>query len=116
MMTEEQVLEAITTIKMLDPTSGNTLSDEQFAAYLNIAYVVVSKNENLSEDKFVLALALKTLSFIFLPENSSLSSKKIKDVSITYYQGQGKSKWDSLYDALLAEDKIPDNLLEYVGI
>lgn len=113
---EEQILEVLTTIKMLDPTVATRFTDEQLLTYVKIANAVVSQIEGIPSEKIVLALSLKTLSLISLPENSSLSSKKIKDVTITYYQGQGKSKWDTLFDSLVSGQEISDKTLEYVGI
>lgn len=113
---DEIVFLVLERIKLLDPSLSSKYSDEQLLIYIELAYAYVSTIEDLDETKLVMAVALKTLSMASLPENSSLSSKKIKDVEITYYQGQGKNKWDSLFDSLLNGSNDSDLSLYYVGI
>lgn len=113
---DENVLAVLERIKLLDPSVSLKYSDEQLLIYIELAYAYVSTIEDFDETKLVMAVALKTLAMVSLPENSSLSSKKIKDVEITYYQGQGKNKWDSLFDSFLKGDGDSDLALYYVGI
>lgn len=113
---EEQVFEVLQTIKKLDPTISMKLTDEQILVYIEIAYAYVSTMDTIKPERMTLALALKTLSLATLPETSSLSKKKIKDVEMTYYQGQGRSKWDELFDSLVFGDDLSDKSLFYVGI
>lgn len=115
-ITDEQLLEVINTIKLLDPTISSRFTDEQIQSYIEISLSVMDAYSGLDSNKIVLAVSLKTLSLLTLPENSSLSKKKIKDVEITYYQGQGRSKWDSLFDSLVNGGDISDKSLFYIGI
>jgi hypothetical protein len=103
-------------IDMLDSSVMTKYTEEQLAVYIDIALTIIeSSNLEIDDDKLVLAVAVKTLSIFSIPENSSLSSKKIKDVEITYYGGQGKSKWDSMFDSII-DGSGTETSLKYVGI
>lgn len=115
-MTDVQVLEVIAKIKMLDPQLVSNYTDEQVLSYIQMAvmFIEVSGIE-IPEDKYVFAVAVKTLALLSTPENSSLDKQKIKDVEVTYFGGQGKGKWDSLFDSIIT-GVTDDTALYYVGI
>ncbi|MGL5712351.1 MAG: hypothetical protein ACRCX2_04975 [Paraclostridium sp.] len=116
-MTPEQIVLVLETIKMLDPTVSSRYTDTQLTTYISIANASIKlSGVNIPAEKLVLAVSLKTLSMVTLPENSSMSRKKIKDVEVAYYQGQGKSKWDTLFDSLVNGEDVDGKKLEYVGI
>lgn len=115
-MTEEKILEVLAKINSLDPALASNYTEEQLRSYLVIAEISVdAMGVQIPDERYVLVMAVKTLSLLSIPENSSLSKKKIKDVEVTYYQGQGRSKWDTLLDSLLGESG-DDMALAYVGI
>lgn len=116
-MTDEQIVEVLAKINMLDPVLTSNYTQEQLLTYIGIAEIsVAASGTKIPDDVYVLAIAVKTLSLLTIPENSSLSKKKIKDVEVTYFQGQGKSKWDSLFDAIVSGDVGDDKAIWYVGI
>lgn len=116
-LTQEQVFDVLTKINLLDPALTSTYTREQLTTYIEIAdTMITASGVVIPADKFILAVAVKTLSLLSIPENSSLSKKKIKDVEITYFQGQGKSKWDTLFDSIVSGDTGDDKSLWYVGI
>lgn len=115
-MTPEQIVQILATMDMLDPELVSNYTAEQLRAYVEMAYMVIEvSGTKLPDEKFVLAIAVKALSLLTIPENSSLSKKKIKDVEITYFQGQGKSKWDSIFDSIITGEET-DLAIRYVGI
>lgn len=115
-MTPEQIVEILTTMKMLDPKLVANFTDAQLKTYIEMANMIIEvSGAVIPAEKFILAVAVKALSLLATPENSSLSKKKIKDVEITYYQGQGKSKWDVMFDAIVSGEQT-DLTLNYVGI
>lgn len=109
-------LDILNMMKKLDPSISLKFTDDQLVVYIHIAQTVISIMGNIDDEKLVLATALKALALCALPENSSMTSQKIKDVEIKYYQGQGRSKWETLFDALINGETIDDRSLEYVGI
>lgn len=116
-MTAEQIVEVLTKIKMLDPILSLNYTDEQLITYVGIANITISVSGiEIPEDVLILAVAVKTLALLYIPENSSLSTKKIKDVEVSYYQGQGKNKWDMLFDSIILGTIDDEKRLYYVGI
>ncbi|MGL5050818.1 MAG: hypothetical protein ACRC6E_09385, partial [Fusobacteriaceae bacterium] len=114
-MTDDLLLEIMTKIRLLDPSLEKKYTFEQLLIYVELAYSYVSSFDDLDESKVAMAVALKTLALAFLPENSSLTKKKIKDVEITYFQGQGKNKWEHMFDSLIKGKDDSDTALRYIG-
>ncbi|MGL5716962.1 MAG: hypothetical protein ACRCX2_28360 [Paraclostridium sp.] len=116
-MTPEQIVAILATMSMLDPELIANFTKAQINSYVNMAYIIIEASGlKIPADKFTLAIAIKALSLLTTPENSNLSKKKIKDVEVTYFQGQGKSKWDSIFDSIINGDYGSDLTLNYVGI
>ena len=115
-MTEEQVIAILLKMNVLDPSIAFTYTEDQLRSYIAIAEMAVdAMGQQIPDERYVLVMAVKTLSLLSIPENSSLSKKKIKDVEVTYFQGQGRNKWDVLLDSLLG-DSSGDDSLNYVGV
>ncbi|MGL4999968.1 MAG: hypothetical protein ACRC5T_13475 [Cetobacterium sp.] len=115
-MTDELIFDILLKIRLLDPSLEKKYSQEQLLVYIDLAYSYVSSFDELDDSKVAMATALKTLALAFLPENSSLTKKKIKDVEITYFQGQGKNKWEHMFDSLVKGRDDSDTALRYIGI
>lgn len=116
-MTDEQLLQVLATVKMLDPTLVAGFSAIQLETFIDMAVMFIEASGlEIPEDKYILAVAVKTLSLLSIPETSSLEKKKIKDVEISYYEGQGKSRWDAMFDAIINGTMDGEKALYYVGI
>ncbi|MGL5962049.1 MAG: hypothetical protein ACRCZ0_08860 [Cetobacterium sp.] len=112
----EKIFEILSMIKTLDPVLASNYNDKQLSTYVELAITLIENAEIIiPEAKFVTSVAIKTLSLLSIPENSSLSDKKIKDVEISYYQGQGQSRWQKMWDSMINGD-FSDTALYYVGI
>lgn len=110
----DNVLQAM---QMFYPSISDRFTNEELESNFEIAKIYFEINNRDLDEKILLkAIALKTLSLLFLPENSNMNSQRIKDVEVRYYQGAGKSKWDMLLDALLDGDDSLYGKLHYIGM
>ena len=89
-------------ISLISPETFETFSQEQIIQCYEVALIFLEINRvEIEEDMMVKALCFKTLSLLYLQENSNYSKQRIKDVETAYYQGMGRSKWDVMYDAVV---------------
>ena len=102
-------------ISILDEKLYNSISTEVLQVLISIAYTAV-KNDGLTGDMLIQGTALIVLDMASQDTTTNISSKKIKDVSITMGSGYGVSKWKTLYDSLLNGDVDGIYALRYVGI
>lgn len=113
---EDKFVEILEVIKSFYPEIEDEFTDEVIRANYNIANAYIKlRGIEPDDEKFNDAMALKTLSLLYLPSNSTMTSQRVKDVEIRYYQGMGKGKWDMLLDALLDGDDYRYNELKYIG-
>ena len=113
---EDKIIEILEVIKSFHPEINDEFTDEVITTNLNVASAYLKlRGLEKDDDNYKDALALKTLSLLYLPSNSSMTSQRVKDVEIRYYQGMGKSKWDMLLDALLDGDDHRYKELRYIG-